>query len=229
MICHAKLSLPISIRAIQEETQQLLKKNGWMPHFNTYDYEGDWQVLPLRSPGGNTDNPFADLMWQQAFEDTQVLSALPEIRKLLNSLNCEKQSARLLNLKAGSFIKKHRDFELSFEKGEARLHFPIFSNERVDFYIDDELVKMKPNECWYINANLPHSAHNAGNTDRIHLVVDCIVNDWLKEIFERSEKKIKKIEKDENQQRMIIETLRLQNTPTSLELAQKLENELNNE
>ena len=229
MICYAKLALPIGIKEIQKETQQLLQENDWMPHFNTYDYEGNWEVLPLRSPGGKAANPFADLMAQQAFEDTRLLEALPEIRSLLNSLNCKKQSARLLNLKAGSFIKRHRDVELSYEKGEARLHFPILTNQKADFYIDDELIRMQQGECWYINANLPHSANNAGDTDRIHLVVDCIVNDWLKEIFERSEKKVKKVEKDVNQQRLVIETLKLQNTPTSLELAQKLENELNNE
>ena len=229
MICYAKLAVPIRIKAIQDETLQLLKKSDWMPHFNTYDYEGNWEVLPLRSPGGKADNPFADLMTQQAFKDTRLLDALPEIRNLLNSLNCEKQSARLLNLKADSSIKRHRDLELSYEKGEARLHFPIFTNQKVDFYINDELIKMQQGECWYINANLPHNATNAGNTDRIHLVVDCIVNDWLKEIFERSEKKIKKIDKDNNQQRLIIETLRLQNTPTSLKLARELEKELNNE
>ena len=66
MICYAKLALPIGIKEIQKETQQLLQENDWMPHFNTYDYEGNWEVLPLRSPGGKADNPFADLMAQQA-------------------------------------------------------------------------------------------------------------------------------------------------------------------
>jgi hypothetical protein len=40
------------------------------------------------------------------------------------------------------------------------------------------LLKMGGGECWYINANLPHSVSNLGGTDRIHLVMDWVVNDW---------------------------------------------------
>jgi hypothetical protein len=38
---------------------------------------------------------------------------------------------------------------------------------------------MKEGECWYLNFNLPHRVKNSGTADRIHLVIDCVVNDWL--------------------------------------------------
>lgn len=45
---------------------------------------------------------------------------------------------------------------------------------------------MKPGELWYLNVNRYHSVTNGGSTDRIHLVIDCIVNDWLREMAEIS-------------------------------------------
>ena len=96
-------------------------------------------------------------------------------------------SARLLNLRRGAAIKADRDAELAFEKGEARLHVPIVTNPGVEFVIDGERVVMEAGACWYINANLTHRVANHGDTDRIHLVVDCGVNDWLRERFAAAE------------------------------------------
>ena len=230
LICYAKLKLEVNLLQIQQETRDMIESRSWLPHFNTFDYEGQWNVLPLRSPGGTENNGFAELMGNSAeFKDTPLLNSLTATSHLLDQLKCRKKSARLLNLKAGSSIKKHRDVELAYEHGEVRLHFPIFSNNAVKFYIDDDLIRMMPGECWYINANRPHRAENRGGEDRIHLVVDCIVNDWVASLLEKAEKKVIHEKKDRQQQMMIIESLRMQNTATSLELARQLELELNDE
>ena len=42
---------------------------------------------------------------------------------------------------------------------------------------------MKEGECWYLDLSLPHWVENHGKTDRIHLVIDCLVNDWLRELI----------------------------------------------
>jgi hypothetical protein len=49
----------------------------------------------------------------------------------------------------------------------------------VEFYVDDMRVVMEPGECWYLDLSRPHRVHNRGSTDRVHLVVDCRVNEWL--------------------------------------------------
>jgi len=38
---------------------------------------------------------------------------------------------------------------------------------------------MAEGECWYLDFNLPHYVDNRSSDDRIHLVVDCHVNDWV--------------------------------------------------
>ena len=90
---------------------------------------------------------------------------------------------RLLRLKAGSHIREHRDYRLGYEDGEVRLHIPVVTNPDVAFFLAGERVIMAAGECWYLNVNLPHRVDNYSTTDRTHLVVDCVVNEWLTALF----------------------------------------------
>lgn len=227
IICYARLNLAVDISGLQREIKRVLEKEAWMPHYNRSHYTGDWSVLPLRAPGGVHTNPFAELMGHNAFEDTLLMDELPSVRRLLDQLKCEKLSARLLNLKAN--IKPHRDAELAFENGEARLHIPVFTHEQVEFYVEEQKINMAAGDCWYINANLLHSVANKGTADRIHLVIDCKVNNWLSGVFEQAEKTCMGKKTDRARQLLMIESLRMQNSAHASALADKLERELNNE
>ena len=220
MISHAKLPLPIEIQSWKSEIHSLAAK--WTSHFNYQHYDGDWTVLPLRSPGGRSDNIIADLLNQDEYSDTAVLDDCPSIKRWLSFLECPLMSVRLLNLKSKSVIKEHRDNELSFENGEARLHVPVYTNPGVEFYINNKLVKMNEGECLYINANLPHRVSNNGTTDRIHLVIDCKVNEWLKDLFNRSEREYATDDQPGKDLINIIRELRIQNTITSNNIADEL-------
>lgn len=226
MIRFAYIKIPVDLPAIKKEIMQL--PSTWQPHLNVLHYTGDWSVLSLRSPGGNENNAVADLLHSVSFEDTPLMKQCPSVKKLLDALGCPIMSVRLLNLKRGSYIKPHKDAELCYEQGEARLHIPIITNEQVSFYSEDELIPMKEGECWYINANLKHSVANAGNSDRIHLVIDCKVNAPLTELFENAERTEipdRDVLDTVNTQN-IIEELKRQNTPTTLQLANSLEEKL---
>ncbi len=224
MVSHAKLPLPVTIEAFQKEVQGLIYN--WVPHFNYGHYEGEWSVLSLRSPGGKTDQIIPDQIQQAEYSDTELLNVCPVIRSWMNQFQCPLLSVRFLKLKSNAIIKEHRDHELAFENGEARLHIPIFTNPFVEFYLNNNLVKMQEGECWYINANLPHRVANLGSTDRIHLVMDCVVNDWLRTVFEKGEQYFAE-ETSSTDTRRIIQELRLQNTEVSNRLASELENQLN--
>ena len=224
MIRSAKIDLAINILSLRQEV--LLLPNTWSPHFNTYHYEGEWTVLPLRSPGGHHEQIIPDLMSEDFYIDTPLMKSCPAIRQFLDSLECPVMSVRLLNLKSGAVIKEHRDHELAFEHGEARLHIPIFTNDQVEFHIQDERIPMQPGDCWYINANLPHRVANYGPSDRIHLVIDCVVNDWLQNLFDRSEKTCVSEERKTGELLKMIFELRLQNTAITNRLADELEHSL---
>jgi hypothetical protein len=222
MIKYARLNLPLNIELLQYETEKMMDRNEWSPHLNQKHYTGTWNVLSLRSPGGSSKNIAADLMNEFDFIDTPLMQQFSSVQELVGNLRCPVMSVRLLNLKAGAIIKPHRDLDLCFEKGEARIHVPVFTNPDVEFILEEERLLMNEGESWYINVNLVHSACNHGMTDRIHLVIDCRVNEWLKDIFEQGEKALieEKVNLDEIQK--IIYELRLQNTKISNRLADEL-------
>ncbi len=224
MIRSAKIDLSINILSIRQDILQLPKI--WSPHFNTSQYEGEWTVLSLRAPGGHQDRIIPDLMSENGYEDTPLMATCPTVRQLLDTFQCPLASVRLLNLKRGAVIKEHRDHELAFEHGEARLHIPVFTNDEVEFFVQDQRIPMQPGECWYINANLPHRVANLGPTDRIHLVVDCVVNDWLRELFARSQTTTVAPERKTGELLKMIFELRLQNTAVTNRLADELEQSL---
>lgn len=229
IIKSAILNIPVDIKSIQKEVT-ILQAELWQPHLNKWDYEGKWDVLSLRSPGGGL-NTLAEALNNELYANTPLLEQCPSVRLLLDSLQCEKLSARFLNLHAGAVIKEHTDKELYFEKGEVRLHFPVITNQFVEFYLDNERLPMQEGECWYINANLPHRLANNGSNNRIHLVVDCIVNDWLQEVFRDCIAKTVLKERDivlqnKNTTLQIINELRMRADSTSIKLADELQRQL---
>jgi GNAT superfamily N-acetyltransferase len=152
-------------------------------HFNTGYYQGDWSGVPLRSVGGRPDHIYPDPTAKNAFADTPLLARCPYIRDLLDSFRCSQRAVRFLRLKAGSVVKEHRDYDLGFEDGEVRLHVPVITNPQVEFVLNQVRVVMNEGECWYLDVNKPHRVANHGNADRIHLVIDCEVNDWLRDLL----------------------------------------------
>ncbi len=222
MIKYARLPFDVNIADIQADTKILLAGYAGKPHLNSSQYTGHWDVIALRSPGGSADNVAPDLMGAVSFLDTPLMSQMPATQQLLYGLSCGIMAVRLLNLKAGAVIMPHRDYDLCFEHGEARLHLPIFTNPHVEFYIEEERIMMQPGECWYINANLTHRVINAGTTDRVHLVIDCVVNDWLKDIFTQGEVTTAQQLENIDETKKIISELRRMNTEVSIKLADDL-------
>lgn len=226
IIKYLKLPFHFSPAKLQQEVQNL--QAGWLAHYNQRDYEGMWTALPLRSIGGSVQNVLAGAGDDAEFADTLLMQQCPYLKEVVDTLQCEKLAVRLLNLQAGAIIKEHKDAELNFEGGEARIHVPVMTNEDVAFFIDDERVVMNEGECWYANFNMKHRVTNAGKTDRIHLVIDCKVNDWLHELFAGNTIEIKKKvpappKHTAAEKALIIQSLRAMNTEASLRMADEME------
>lgn len=177
-----KLPLQFDAAALQADLARIVAGE-FVPHFNTAYYQGDWSAVPLRSVGGRADQIYPDPTAKEAFADTPLLTRCSYIREVLATLDCPLRAVRFLRLKAGSLIKEHRDHELGFEEGEVRLHIPVVTNAAVEFVLNQARIVMNEGECWYLDVNEPHRVANRGATDRIHLVVDCVVNDWLRDLL----------------------------------------------
>lgn len=154
----------------------------WTPHFNTQYYEGDWSGIALRAAKDAHMQLYPDPTASE-YADTEMLTRCSYVPEVLAAFKCEMESARFLRLAAGSTIREHRDFKLGFEDGFVRVHIPAQTNRQVEFFLDGELLKMNEGEAWYLNFNLKHRVENRSQEDRVHLVIDCILNDWLREFF----------------------------------------------
>jgi mannose-6-phosphate isomerase-like protein (cupin superfamily) len=195
----------------------------WLPHFNTGYYSGNWSGIALRAPGGNSETlyPVSD----KEYSDTGLMSAFPSVSKIIEQFQCNVLTVRFLRLEKGGVIKEHYDNALSFEDGEVRFHIPIQTNSAVEFTSNGKSLAMNEGECWYINAALPHSAANNGEADRIHLVIDCVVNDWMRSFFPNVEtlpdNGMSAIRTPKDLQNMI-NALRNIGSPVALQMAEEL-------
>jgi Aspartyl/Asparaginyl beta-hydroxylase len=161
---------------------QALASVEWTSHFVTQNYDGDWSVIPLRGPAG-AKHPvmmiYADPT-ATAFEDMPILRACPYFRAVIAAFASPVQTVRLMRLTPGSVIKEHTDLELSVEEGFARIHIPITTNPNVEFKLNGVRIVMEPGSVWYLRLSDPHSVNNAGDGDRVHMVIDLVADDWLK-------------------------------------------------
>ncbi|MCU1289152.1 MAG: Aspartyl/asparaginyl beta-hydroxylase [Acidobacteria bacterium] len=155
----------------------------WIPHFNKHYYEGDWSGIAFRAAKGAAVSLYPDPVAENGYVDTENLARCSYISEVLSAFKCELESARFLRLGAGASIREHRDYQLGYEDGVVRIHIPVQTNRNVKFVLDGQSVDMKEGEAWYLNFNLKHSVVNSGETDRVHLVVDCVLNDWLRGFF----------------------------------------------
>ena len=153
----------------------------WIAHVNTAAYAGEWRCVPLRSVDGRSDHILS--LPDMLYDDTAILDRCPYFREVIDSFECDKTSVRLMAMAPGSRIMMHRDPGTSFEDGVVRLHVPIVTAPKVLFTVEDEDVHFSAGHTWYLNANCLHGVRNESARPRIHLMLDCIANPWLEQIF----------------------------------------------
>ena len=182
MISSCKLPFSFNPHSLKVDLEQV-PPDDWVAHFNKGYFEGQWTGVALRSGSGVSSQLYSDPRVDGAFAETATLDRCPNIRNVLALLRCPLRSVRFLRLAAGSIIREHRDYDLGYDEGQVRLHIPIITNPAVDFFLDAQRIEMKEGECWYLDLSLPHWVENRGLTDRVHLVIDCEVNEWIRELL----------------------------------------------
>ena len=173
-----RLPLRFEPRRLQADLDALAPGD-WVRHFNEGYYDGDWSGVVLRGRGGAGSRLYVDPGAALSFADTGVLDRCPNIRTALAEFKCPLNSVRLLRLGPGSRIREHRDPDFDVEHGDVGIHVPVMTSPLVRFYLNGERVVMHEGECWYLDLTLPHRVENLGETDRIHLVIHCQVDDWF--------------------------------------------------
>ncbi len=221
-----RLSISFDVEKLLEDLFKV--ESDWVSHFNTSNYEGEWSGLPLRG-ADDANHSLVSAGENASYSNTPLMSEMGYIPSILDQFQCEKTLVRLLKLTPGSRISEHTDPDLSFWNKFARIHIPILTNDQVQFTLDGEALKMKPGECWFGEFCKPHSVANNGHSNRIHLVVDLEVNEWLHELFiregilEENETEPDPIENfDVASQIAMVKSLKEIGTETSLNLAEEI-------
>lgn len=159
----------------------------WLPHYNRDDYEGDWSGVALRSASGSAAELFTNPN-DTVFHETPVLERCAAFREVIAMFQCPLTAVRLLRLRPASRILEHTDYGLKYESGDLRIHIPIETNPETEFVVDGCRLELAPGEAWYIDFALPHRIHNRGATDRVHLVLDGLLNDWAHQMISAAER-----------------------------------------
>lgn len=154
-------------------------------HENRGDYhDGGWTAVALVSVDGRTDpDALRWSGWNANYRRTPVMEHTPYLAEILDGFGCMTHRVRLLQLAPGKNINTHRDDGDGWAIGKVRLHIPIVTHDDVFFYVDDQRVFMRPGELWYCDFTRPHRVHNKSDIGRVHLVIDCVVDDWLRRMF----------------------------------------------
>lgn len=222
---YLKLPFAFDVERLQRELMQIADAD-WISHFNIAAYEKNWGCIPLRSVDGRLDHimPIED----GDFQDTIILQRCPYFQEVINRFECEKTSIRLMSLEAGGVIKEHRDQSTSFEDGITRLHIPILTSPLVTFRIDGEVVHFSAGHAWYLNASCLHGVQNNSALSRVHLMLDCISNGWLEQVFKdagfiaNQKTKYDDPAITDGNVLEIIERLKAMNTPAGMRIAEQL-------
>lgn len=166
-----RCNLPLLLEALQG-----IPAEAWQVHFNSTYYQGDWSGVALISPedaplplAPGHGAPRRSVWWQDE----------PAWQQLLAGFQNSLRSARLLRLGPGSTIHEHCDHDLGQPGSDLRLHIPLLSPPGVEFLLDGLLVPMVPGECWFLDLSRPHRVNNPSSLPRVHLVLDCLPQEWL--------------------------------------------------
>ena len=182
MLISYRMPLEFDPQLLQVDLSQILPHE-WRPHFNKQYYEGVWEALALRSTTGKTNQIFRSLDDLRTAVDTPTLTRCKYFQRVLDSFECPILAARLLSLGPGSRIREHEDYNIGPEYDQLRFHIPLVTDASVDFFVNNQKLVMSEGEAWYIDFSLPHRVENLSDRNRVHLVLDCRINSWLKSMI----------------------------------------------
>ncbi|MFI6598663.1 aspartyl/asparaginyl beta-hydroxylase domain-containing protein [Nonomuraea sp. NPDC050536] len=184
----AALRLSFDIEALAADLRALAD-HAWQPE-TPYAATGpsepltpDWTALPLRSQGGDPTRTDPGGPGLHEFSDTPLIERVPNLRTALRALPCELRGARLLALAPGGAVEEHTDPHHGLDVGHVRLHVPIATNPRARMLLDGQWHHWTAGRLWYGDFSRLHALRNDGATTRVHLVVDCLVNEALIALF----------------------------------------------
>jgi hypothetical protein len=168
-----------ALRAVQREVSKVEAQ--WTNVYSDY-HTGGWQTLSLLN---STSSPTDTLIEDCEPVETSLLENMPHTSALLKGLGFRYMWARLAKLQVNAFMHEHRDYQELKNVRRLRLHIPIITNPFSSIVIDRTRIHLALGYIWKLNPIYRHAAGNFGKEDRIHIILDCYVDDALDALVRR--------------------------------------------
>lgn len=174
----------LDVARLQADLTAAEHRSAWIAKPERGKYH-QWSAIALHARHGSTAPDAVDFHVGTELADecapTPVLAACSYIPELLASLPAPKLRVRLMRLAAGGRIGRHRDRQYGWHLPILRLHAPVITDPRVEFLLNDQRIDMRPGELWYLDTTRDHEAWNHSDIDRVHLVIDLVNSDTLRD------------------------------------------------
>jgi hypothetical protein len=152
----------------------------WREPYPEYGSAG-LKVTTLLNPTGEQEN--FDYRDCPAPQVTPLLAKLPAIAKFYEESGFKIMGSRLLRLDPGTFLHEHRDFVYLEQVQRYRLHVPLITNQNAFIVGPGFKVHFERGHMWKLDPkSTVHSACNFGDKPRVHLMLDCYVNEPLSKL-----------------------------------------------
>lgn len=173
-----KLPLTYDANRLRDEVAQITDAE-WGGGGRTAAAFVDTKAIFLKGYAAASGNP--------SLEDRDALKNLHYARELIYSLiPAEPQKCVLSYLPPKVDVGLHIDNGAYF-KNTLRLHFPVWTNEKVTMYFG-ACYYMKPGEVWLLNNTAPHGVENKHETKpRVHMICDYLPSLELMQLIETSD------------------------------------------
>lgn len=148
------------------------RQNIFDAHKNTKSIPILWSLQSLESLNVSDKTKYYDIL----LKEDELLSIKNNIKQYYG----DGKILRILytRLKSKSKISPHVDSGRGLEIPN-RIHIPIITNENIIFIVNGEKKHMKEGEMWEINNQKLHSVLNNSDYDRVHLIIDYLVDGIL--------------------------------------------------
>ena len=168
----------LMLQGMQREVLNI--DEAWSRVYNEY-HSGGWWTLSLLN---NTSNPSDATIEDCVPVETSLLAKMPVTKAFLKGLGLKYMWVRLAKLEPNSFMWEHCDYQELKDVGRFRLHVPVITNPQSMMIINFSKIHLNEGYVWKLNPIHRHAAGNFGREARVHLLIDCYVDDALEHLLE---------------------------------------------
>jgi hypothetical protein len=178
------------LRAVPLDVVEILRQEvvgfdvPWSENYSKY-HSGGWKTAALfNATGKSKENDLEDC----SPVPTDLAKRLPAVRQFIEGLDLQLMWARVLNLGPSACLWEHTDYGAPklTRAPRLRLHVPLQTQPEAVIVLPAHVVHMKQGFVWKLSPDAArHGACNDGSEDRIHLIIDCYVDERLEALLAR--------------------------------------------